>query len=157
MGLIKSKEKTPVRKKIDELMSQPIDKSIRDPLKQSLKKMEKEGKSIEEIEQFYKETVTKTIFIEERRDEYIREAKLADKVYKAYISDGVSRLEKVNGRFLASLSIKADILIEQNNRIIQLLELQTNDSHPQTSFCPECGTENEPTLKYCKGCSSKIN
>jgi hypothetical protein len=157
MGLIKTKEKTPVRQRIDELMSQPIDRSIRDPLKQSLKQMEREGKGIEEIEQFYKETVAKTLFIEERREEYVREAKLADKVYKSYITDGVSRLEKINGRFLASLSIKTDILIEQNNRIIQLLELQTNGNKLETSFCPECGTENEITIKNCKECGANIN
>lgn len=43
-------------------------------------------------------------------------------MYKSYITDGASRLEKVNGRFMASQNMKLDIMIEQNNRIIQLLE-----------------------------------
>ena len=59
---------------------------------------------------------------------YKTEAKLADKVYKAYITDGLSRLEKINGRFLASQTMKLDTLIEQNEKIIELLEklIETN-------------------------------
>lgn len=59
---------------------------------------------------------------------YKTEAKLADKLYKAYITDGLSRLEKVNGRFLASQTMKLDTLIEQNEKIIDLLEklIETN-------------------------------
>ena len=50
---------------------------------------------------------------------YHNEAREADKVYKAFVTDGISRLEKVNGRFLASQLIKLDVLSQQNNRIIQ--------------------------------------
>ena len=50
---------------------------------------------------------------------YHEEAREADTVYKAYITDGISRLEKVNGRFLASQLIKLDVLNQQNNHIIQ--------------------------------------
>ena len=50
---------------------------------------------------------------------YNTEAKQADKVYKAFITNGVSRIEKVNGRFLASQLIKLDVLNQQNNRIIE--------------------------------------
>ena len=32
---------------------------------------------------------------------------------------GISRLDKVNGRFLASQTIKLDILIEQNKQLIE--------------------------------------
>lgn len=56
-------------------------------------------------------------------DEIIRiyhtEARQADKVYRSFVTDGVSRVDKVNGRFLASQLIKLDILSQQNNRIIQ--------------------------------------
>lgn len=62
--------------------------------------------------------------------EYTNEALLADKVYKSYVTHGVSRLDKVNGRFLASQTIKLDVLIEQNkqlidqnNMIIKLLQM----------------------------------
>ena len=50
---------------------------------------------------------------------YQVESKQADKVYKAFVTGGVSRLEKVNGRFLASQLRKLDVLSQQNNRIIQ--------------------------------------
>jgi len=160
MGLLSTKEKTDEEKLIQDLMRRPIDSSIRGPLKRSLKKMVKEGKSIEEIEEFYRETVAKTQFIEKRKEEYVREAKLADKVYKAYITDGLSRIEKVNGRFLASQSIKTDILIEQNNRIIELLELIVNKGNstlPVVAFCPECGNKTNDAAEFCAECGSKLN
>ena len=59
-------------------------------------------------------------------EKYKEDAKKADKVYKAYVTSGLSRIEKINGRFLASHLVKLDILnqqnkhlIEQNNRIIE--------------------------------------
>ena len=51
--------------------------------------------------------------------QYQQEAELADKVYKSYITMGISRLDKINGRFLASQTIKLDILIEQNKQLIE--------------------------------------
>ena len=51
--------------------------------------------------------------------EYSHEARLADRVYKSYVTDGISRLDKVNGRFLASQTVKLDILIEQNKELIE--------------------------------------
>lgn len=144
-------------KRINELMSKPIHKSVKGHLNSTLKSMARMGNSIAEIEQYYKETVAKTEFIESRRDEYAAEAKLADHVYKAYITDGVSRLEKINGRFLASLSIKTDILIEQNNRIISLLEkLVNNDNSSSGQFCPECGIQNIAEEEYCTNCGTKL-
>jgi ribosomal protein L40E len=159
MGLLSSKEKTLEEKRIDELMSMPINGSVKTHLKQTLKKMAKEGKSISEIDQYYREIVAKTQFIEKRKDSYVTEAKLADEVYKAYVTDGLSRLDKVNGRFLASQSIKTDILIEQNNRIIALLESIINKDNPNlpTSFCPECGTRNNKGAQYCQNCGIKIS
>lgn len=67
--------------------------------------------------------------VNRKSSQYQQEAKLADKVYKSYVTNGLSRLDKVNGRFLAAQTIKLDVLIEQNkqvinqnNRIIELLE-----------------------------------
>ena len=56
--------------------------------------------------------------VNKKSSQYKQEAKLADKVYKSFITDGFSRLDKVNGRFLASQTIKLDILIEQNQELI---------------------------------------
>ena len=58
-------------------------------------------------------------FFEDKAEQFKEDAKKADKVYKAYITSGISRIEKVNGRFLASQLIKLDILNEQNNQIIE--------------------------------------
>lgn len=145
-------------KRINELMSKPIHRSIKGHLNNTLKSMARKGSSMDEIEQYYKETVAKTEFIESRRDEYAAEAKLADHVYKAYITDGVSRLDKINGRFLASQSIKTDILIEQNNRIIELLESIVNkyNNNLPMSFCPKCGTQNDVGAQYCQNCGTKM-
>lgn len=57
--------------------------------------------------------------VNQKISEYSHEAKLADKVYKSYVTNGISRLDKVNGRFLASQTIKLDVLIEQNKQLIQ--------------------------------------
>lgn len=158
MGLLSTKDKTPEENRIEELMSRPLHKSVKPHLKQTLKNMAKNGKSIDEIEEHYRRTAAKTNFIENRREEYVTEAKLADEVYKAYITDGLSRLDKVNGRFLASQSIKTDILIEQNNQIIKLLEILVNNGNTSLPmiFCPECGVQNKNASKYCEECGSKI-
>lgn len=70
-----------------------------------------------------------TQLVNRKISEYKNEASLADQVYKAYVTNGISRLDKINGRFLASQTIKLDViieqnqqLIEQNNAIIKLLE-----------------------------------
>ena len=57
--------------------------------------------------------------VNKKSSQYKEEAKLADKVYKSFVTDGISRLEKVNGRFLASQTIKLDIIIEQNQKLIE--------------------------------------
>ena len=59
-----------------------------------------------------------TQIINKKISEYSQEAKLADKVYKSYVTDGISRLDKVNGRFLATQTIKLDVLIDQNKQLI---------------------------------------
>ena len=53
--------------------------------------------------------------VNKKSSQYKHEAKLADKVYKSFVTDGISRLEKVNGRFLASQTIKLDILERRDN------------------------------------------
>ncbi len=60
-----------------------------------------------------------TQLVNRKISEYKNEANLADKVYKAYVTNGISRLDKVNGRFLASQTIKLDVLIEQNKQLIE--------------------------------------
>ena len=60
-----------------------------------------------------------TQLVNQKISEYSHEANLADKVYKSYVTHGISRLDKVNGRFLASQTIKLDVLIEQNKQLIQ--------------------------------------
>lgn len=60
-----------------------------------------------------------TQLVNRKISEYSHESKLADKVYKAYVTNGISRLDKVNGRFLASQTIKLDVLIEQNQQLIE--------------------------------------
>ena len=60
-----------------------------------------------------------TQLVNQKISEYSHEANLADKVYKSYVTNGISRLDKVNGRFLASQTIKLDVLIEQNKELIQ--------------------------------------
>ena len=65
---------------------------------------------------------SKIDLFEEKQFEYIIESHIADKVYKSYITDGISRLDKINGRFMASQNMKLETIIEQNNRIIELLE-----------------------------------
>ena len=49
-----------------------------------------------------------------------------EELYKIYDKNSVTRLDNVNGHLLAAQTRKMDILIEQNNRIISLLEKITN-------------------------------
>lgn len=60
-----------------------------------------------------------TQLVNQKISEYSHEANLADRVYKSYVTNGISRLDKINGRFLASQTVKLDILIEQNKQLIQ--------------------------------------
>lgn len=57
--------------------------------------------------------------VNKKISQYSQESQLADKVYKSYVTHGISRLDKVNGRFLATQTIKLDILIEQNKQLIE--------------------------------------
>ena len=60
-----------------------------------------------------------TQLVNQKISEYSHEANLADRVYKSYVTNGISRLDKINGRFLASQTVKLDVLIEQNKQLIQ--------------------------------------
>lgn len=77
---------------------------------------------LEGARRYFNYTLERINYVENKKPEYRLEAKLADTAYKSYVTDGVSRLEKVNGRFLASQTVKLDMIIEQNNQIINLLE-----------------------------------
>ena len=67
-------------------------------------------------------TTYRVNYYNNKKNDYLIEAKLADNIYKSYVTDGISRLDKINGRFMAAQNMKLDILIEQNTKIIQLLE-----------------------------------
>ena len=58
--------------------------------------------------------------------DYARDLRIAEELYKIYDKNSVTRLDNVNGHLLAAQTRKMDILIEQNNRIISLLEKITN-------------------------------
>lgn len=55
--------------------------------------------------------------------QYQENARKADRLYKAYVTDGVSRLDKINGRFLATQTLMLEKIIEQNNHMIELMEI----------------------------------
>ena len=76
----------------------------------------------EEAIEYLKYTINRVNYYNNKKRDYLIEAKLADSIYKSYVTDGISRLDKVNGRFMAAQNMKLDILIEQNTKIIQLLE-----------------------------------
>lgn len=106
-------------------------KRIREDIKKNEKererKKEEERRIMLEKEQKYQNKKEKRDKINEdygfTNDElfkmYHNEAKEADKVYKAFVTGGFSRLDKVNGRFLASQLIKLEVLNQQNNQIIK--------------------------------------
>lgn len=76
----------------------------------------------EEALNYLEYTQSRLKYYEDKKKDYFIESTLADSIYKSYITDGISRLDKINGRFLAAQNMKLDILIEQNTKIIQLLE-----------------------------------
>ena len=43
-------------------------------------------------------------------------------LYETYITCGIPRVNKINGILLASQTMKLDTIIEQNSKIIELLE-----------------------------------
>ena len=93
-----------------------------------------------------------------KQEQFRREAKQADLLYKSYITDGISRIEKVNGRFLATQTVKLDVLIEQNNKIIRLLEKisEQQDNTLPYLVCSECGAKNLPITRNCQKCGNEL-
>ena len=61
-----------------------------------------------------------------RTGDYARDLKIAEELYQIYDKNEAVRFDNVNGRLLASQTRKIDLLIEQNNRIIGLLEKIAN-------------------------------
>lgn len=108
-------------KKVHQDLFPILKKSGMDGLKKTIADIA-ENQGFEEALAYLENTTNRVNYYNNKRNDYLIEAKLADSVYKSYITDGVSRIEKVNGRFMASQNMKLDILIEQNTRIIQLLE-----------------------------------
>lgn len=68
-------------------------------------------------------------YVKNKDLEYKLEAALADKVGHFYVPDGISRSDKLNNRFEAAQNMKLDILIEQNDKIIALLEELMHRNH----------------------------
>lgn len=64
--------------------------------------------------------------VQYKTGDYARDLRIAEELYKIYDKNSVARLDNVNGHLLAAQTRKMDILIEQNNRIISLLEKITN-------------------------------
>ena len=61
-------------------------------------------------------------YVKNKDLEYKLEAALADKIGHFYVPEGISKSDKLNNRFEAAQNMKLDVLIEQNDRIIALLE-----------------------------------
>ena len=135
-----------------------------------------ENQGFEEALAYIEFTRGRVNYYKNKQKDYMIEAKLADNVYKSYVTDGVSRLEKINGRFMASQNMKLDLLIEQNNRIIQLLEKIAGESADTDDFgileqisntelnsiddgkyCPTCNSIVEEDSKFCTNCGEKID
>lgn len=61
-----------------------------------------------------------------KTDDYIRDARIAEELYKVYDKNIISSLDNADAYLLASQIQKIDVLIEQNSRILDLLENITN-------------------------------
>ncbi len=61
-----------------------------------------------------------------RTGDYRKDLRIAEELYQIYDKNEAVRFDNVNGRLLASQTRKIDLLIEQNNRIIGLLEKIAN-------------------------------
>lgn len=138
-----------------------------------------EEQGFEEAKAYLNYTNGRVNYYVSKQKDYLIESRLADKVYKSYVTDGVSRLEKINGRFMAAQNMKLDLLIEQNNRIIQLLEKiagEEDSSFSNNEFnnfdvsekpsgeieinhnvCPNCDSVVDSDSNFCTNCGSEIN
>jgi hypothetical protein len=67
--------------------------------------------------------------------------------------------EKLERKKIDELMISAEIIIKQNNRVIELLEILTNNNINEGSLiglCPSCGTKINDKAQYCQKCGTKI-
>lgn len=60
--------------------------------------------------------------IKYKTGDYIRDAGIAEELYKVYDKNLISSLDNTDAYLLASQIQKIDVLIEQNSRILDLLE-----------------------------------
>ena len=92
--------------------SESVKKEVYDRLLNEKKIKKQEIQRKKESDKFSRGDITDMNY-SLKLDQYREEAKKADILYKAYVTGGVSRLEKINGRFLAVQTLKLDVLIEQ--------------------------------------------
>ncbi len=162
---------------ICKIQSESVKKEVYDRLLNEKKITKQENQRKKEIDKFSRGNITDMNY-SLKLNQYREEAKKADILYKAYVTGGVSRLEKINGRFLAVQTLKLDVLIEQNNKIIESLEISANDNGQKNSeiiklleiiakqndkntsnnkLCLECGTKNLPDAPKCQKCGTDMN
>lgn len=118
----KKENKQKAKAYFKEYKSEIKSRSVRNKVESRMVEIAEEEGYESAVEYFNNIVEDQEKFFEKKKD-YSIEVKYADQVYKAYVKDGISRIEKVNGRFLAAQNIKLDTIIEQNERIIELLEI----------------------------------
>ena len=79
-----------------------------------------DGKEV--VTNYIESIVNKMESTENSEIDYVIDSVISDAVYDTYVTRGVSRVNKINGILLASQTMKLDAIIEQNNKIIELLE-----------------------------------
>lgn len=125
MGLFDKKTKETYW--VDDLISKnrSIDRLLRREQKSLLKSkcyslVETDGE--EAVIDYIDSIVNKIESCENSEIDYVIDSVIADAVYDTYITRGPSRVNKINGILLSSQTMKLDTIIEQNNKIIELLE-----------------------------------
>ena len=125
MGLFDSKSEE--SKWVDELIdkNRQINRLLRREQKSLLKSkcntlVETEGKDA--VIEYVESIVNKMESCENNEVDFVIDSVIADAVYDTYITRGISRVNKINGILLSSQTMKLETIIEQNNRIIELLE-----------------------------------
>lgn len=82
--------------------------------------VETDGKDA--VDDYIENIVNKMESCENNEIDFVIDSVIADAVYDTYITRGPSRINKINGILLASQTMKLDTIIEQNTKIIELLE-----------------------------------
>lgn len=78
--------------------------------------------NLENEKNYFNSTLKNIQYIVDVKKEREQDNIIIDSEYKYYINAGLSKMDKFHGRFMASQNIKMDTLIEQNEKIIGLLE-----------------------------------